>query len=344
MLSQLERIEEEGKKMDELWEKLYGSQKDDEKTSSETEKALNVNEKEAEAPQERVAHEEDVTETEETKPKAEEAKPLPTEGPKGEDWKHKYEVLKGKYDNEVPRLSFELAQANRMIAEMRQELESLKTKIPRVEEKPQAPQELSKLRQFKEEYPDIFDGVQTLIEEAVNEKLAKKLEETVKPISQEISTVKDNLGKTERERYLMALDSDPHIGKVWRTINEDPAFIQWLQEPEPFSGISKYQLLMDAWNNMDAQRTIRFFKEYQASRKTDQQKVKAPKVDVRDEELHPPRGQRSMEPRVESQEIITPEMYKKFTMDVIAGKYRGREAEAEKEEQRLLRGLLKMKP
>ncbi len=42
-----------------------------------------------------------------------------------------------------------------------------------------------------------------------------------------------------------------------------------------------------------------------------------------------------------NEEIVTPETLKKFSRDVSAGKWQGREAEAEKEGERLIEALLK---
>jgi len=42
-------------------------------------------------------------------------------------------------------------------------------------------------------------------------------------------------------------------------------------------------------------------------------------------------------------EIVTPETLKKFSKEVSSGKWQGREAEAEKEGERLIRTLLKQR-
>lgn len=48
----------------------------------------------------------------------------------------------------------------------------------------------------------------------------------------------------------------------WLTLNSDENFIGWLQQPEPFSGLKRHDLLTHAYDLQDSNRVIKFFKSY----------------------------------------------------------------------------------
>jgi hypothetical protein len=50
----------------------------------------------------------------------------------------------------------------------------------------------------------------------------------------------------------------------WVEQNSDDGFIAWLQQPEPFSGIKRHDLLTRAFDSHDANRVIRFFQGFRA--------------------------------------------------------------------------------
>jgi len=62
----------------------------------------------------------------------------------------------------------------------------------------------------------------------------------------------------------------------WNTLNDDPVFIDWLQQTDPFSGKNRAELFDEAVKGKDAARVAHFFRTYKvdsgitppASRKT----------------------------------------------------------------------------
>jgi hypothetical protein len=162
---------------------------------------------------------------------------------------------------------------------------------------------------FKEDYPEIYDGTSSLVDTLIKERLStvdRKIDERVGRVEE----------KASRGKYLSVLDSDDEVGKEWRAINKDPEFIASLEEIEPYTGIKKYDLLMDSWNRMDYERTLRFFKDFKAARK-------------------------GSSPEKTETQTATMKDWRQFTQDMLDGKYQGREVDAEREEARLLKALTK---
>lgn len=317
----LQSIEEEGKKADEIWESMYGEKNPPEDEKGKTDEKAPIKEPE--------------TPPKEPEPKKEEPPAKPPE----EDWKHKYDVLKGKYDAEVPRLAFELAEMTKGMGNLSKEIEEIK-KVKTETPPPEKPKEDSPaLKRLKEEYPEIYEGTIALID-GVKEKFSRvdTIDEKIEKIEKEVVEVKEDNALTVRERYLAKLDDDDEVGNEWRRLNEDPEFIKFLEETEPYTGFKKKDLLMNSWNEMKPSSTLQFFKDFKA-RKPAQDKD-TPKPDVKKEDVHPPRGQKgSGGDQKGAGDAVTMEQWEKFTQDVITGRWKGKEAEMEKEELRLLKGL-----
>jgi len=336
MTSMSDQVEEAEKRNDEIWNQMYG-----EKNPPEDEKGK----------------------TGEPAPKKKEDEPKPDDKPKEEPkpddkpkedtveyWKHKYEVESGRLRAQVPQIAFELAESKKETERLQKELDEAKKpkEEPKKEPEPKK-EEDSTLKKFKDEYPEIYEGSTHLVRELIKENLPKPnnkiddLEKRVGKTEEGIGDVKKENALSAKEKYLSAMDSDPDVGKEWRTINEDDDFMAALEEIEPLSGAKKMDLLKSAWNSMDPVRTLRFFKDFKASKKPDPSEQKKEEPKKEDTDVHPPRGKKADETKKESSDIITPETIIKFYKDVADGKYKGKEAEQEKEEQRIHGALFKKK-
>jgi len=60
-----------------------------------------------------------------------------------------------------------------------------------------------------------------------------------------------------------------HLDKAvpdWETINKDPAFLKWLGEMDPLTGIQRQELLNQAHKALDAPRVANFFNSWKGGR------------------------------------------------------------------------------
>lgn len=338
MLEEAEAKEKAGK---EIWDKMYGEKNPPEDGKGKTgDPAPKVKPKEEPKPEDKPKEEPKAGEKPKEEPKPEDKS---KEEPKPEDFKHKYEVLQGKYNAEVLGVAFQLGEATKENARLQKELEEAKKPKEEPKKEPDKPkEEHPAIKRLKEEYPETYEGINILMKEMISEHLpTKKIEDIdkrVDKVEKGVGEVQKDIGLSAKETYLKSMDADPDIGKDWRKINEDEGFIASLEEIEPYSGKKKKDLLLSAWNSMDPVRTLRFFKDFKASKPKETPKEE-PKEDI---DIHPPEGGKGdIGRKKDTGEIITPEKVAQFYKDVADGKYKGKDAEMEKEEKRIHDALFK---
>lgn len=176
------------------------------------------------------------------------AQELPEEAPKVEapptpeedaGFKQKYEVLRGKYEAEIPR----------MAAEIR----SLKEKLTQAESREAAPAPApSKLRpEDREEYGELIDVMQRAAAEVVPQDVGE--------IKQTVEQLKSEQIKLARERFFTDLN---RVAPHWEKLNEDKGFLTWLAGIDPLSGQNRQDLFDQASASLDSWRVANFFNSY----------------------------------------------------------------------------------
>ena len=179
-------------------------------------------------------------------------------------WRHKYEVLQGKYNSEVPSLNNQVKLLTSQVDKLSKQLEVLlqSKNVSQVEEGSSTSDVEEdaddKLREFKEVYPDIYEAVEALYKKKIRD-LEAKIKETEKISSQ-----------VAQKDFYATLDT---LVPDWRTINTSQDFYNWTQEVDPFAGVRKYDLLMSAYNALDAKRVASFFEAYKKEKGISGKKV-----------------------------------------------------------------------
>lgn len=215
----------------------------------------------------------------------------------GEDWQHKYEVLKGKYDKEVPRLHREIKLLKREKEDLLKRLALLESVVTNIQQQqrqaPQAPSqdiEDEELKRFAEEYPEVYKSV------------AKLLEKKLKTVEATVQSQASMMAQQNFYSRLTALVPD------WERLNTDPDFIDWLQEPEGETGFTRHQLMLMAFEKGDADRVASFFKRFIAQ--SQQDGSQSPYKARADKNVYPPqRKQVQQEP---SKKMFTESEIKEF--------------------------------
>ncbi len=252
-----------------------------------------------------------------------------------QDYKHKYEVLQGKYNTELGR-------ANDMLSKTLTDNERLKLALG-VSSTDSSDEHFSddlepEITTIKKEYPSLAKGIEALAKRVV----ADSMKET-------INTVNANTELGRRETYVSKLDS---VVPDWRTINDDPDFIKWLQTKEKYTGVTKHQLLMNAWNTFNTDATKAFFEDYKKEiglednsdidndneDSTFRDKPKNKKV--KNEDIALDNSSDSIPKNATSKKnIISQAEISKFYRDRAMGKFSGTEEEAAKLEAKILRAV-----
>lgn len=247
-------VEEANRRAEELHRQVYGN----------TEQPAPENEEQkAEAP------------AQQEPPKAAEAPsqepaPVASNPAEEESFKRKYEVLRGKYEAEIPR----------MAAEIR----SLKEQLAQAASKAAPAPAPSKLKPEEvEEYGEKFIDV-------VKRAAAEVVPEDVGEIKQTVEQLKSETVRLARDRFFSDLS---RMSPQWERLNEDKDFLTWLAGIDPLSGQSRQDLFDQASASFDAWRVANFFNSYGSENKPEQA-VSQP--DLLAQQVEPPTTRVSVPP------------------------------------------------
>lgn len=173
------------------------------------------------------------------------AEPKPDDSKDDNSYEHRFKVLQGKYNSEVPRLSAE----NK---ELKQTLKSLQDQLDELKAKPAEP--LVK----PEEIEEYGEGLIDVARRVAQEELAKK-DAQIKKLESKLDALEGVTTKTVEKDFFTSLTD-----KVsdWAKINDDKAFHKWLEETDELTGYRRQDLLSQAEQARDADRVAKFFKAF----------------------------------------------------------------------------------
>ena len=178
--------------------------------------------------------------------------------PADPDWQQRYNSLQGKYNSEVPELQAQVRSMERIIAGMQRSSHASEQTRQETRQTPQHPP-------FAELEIDPAD------KEAYGEELITKAQRWAEAklaprFAQLESRLASYEGRTQQIAQQSAATSvEGQLDRAvpnWRDVNIDPQFNVWLGQADPFSGLSRKQLITDAHVSGDAPRTIAFFQAF----------------------------------------------------------------------------------
>jgi hypothetical protein len=159
---------------------------------------------------------------------------------------HRFKVLQGKYNSEVPRLNAENKDLKSQLQQMQHDLEVLKNSKP-----------LEALVK-PEEIEQYGEGLIDVARRIAREELASKDAEI-----QTLKTRLDSLSTTTTQNVEASFFKSLHeMVPDWEQVNQDPKFLTWLDEVDELTGETRQQLLSRAEKGRDAARTAKFFNAY----------------------------------------------------------------------------------
>ena len=199
--------------------------------------------------------------------------PAAAPAPAPVDWEHRYKVLQGKYNAEVPNMVGTLAETRQMLDQamrVNQQLQSQLTQRPATP--PATPRAEDTFKHVTKEERESFG-------EDLIDVVGRRAREVVSPelegLKQQLARMEGALGATLQEtaavkqaRVYEALNSRI---PSWEEINKSVEFLAWLESADVFSGSSRRIALTNAFNAHDAQRVVGIFEAYvreDASRST----------------------------------------------------------------------------
>ena len=162
-------------------------------------------------------------------------------------WKHRFDVIQGKYHAET--------------GELRNQLGTLKEIIDELSTQSQQQQLLSqdgslqnKLDNLEEEYGEEFSRA---LDSRIQQYVGAEMQRMSSKVDREISSVRQVQAKNEEQLFQ---DSIAKFVPNWVAINTDSNFLSWLENNvEPFSGFNFMSILRNAYNNRDLDKVTKIF-------------------------------------------------------------------------------------
>ena len=253
-----------------------------------------------------------------------------------DSWRHKFQSEQGRTQalrSDVSRLSDEITNLRRLLA-------TVQSAPP----PPPSRQETFKADITAEERAQWGDDLIGIIERKAREiadQQTEELREQVRQLGGQVHNVGQAAAINAFERMKQTLDGMREISN-WRHLNDAQEFVAWLAYPDRLSGRKRHDMLQEAWSQCDAGRVSAFFADFlkdypglapsparQAAGGAGQQPTK-PTL----ESMAAPGKARSSAPASngagrDAKPRITTGDISRFYADKIAGRFKGREADAD---------------
>lgn len=197
--------------------------------------------------------------------------PAPTPDP---DPDHKYKVLQGKYNAEVPRLQRQLKDSNTIVDELRQRVNNTESMLAAMQTTSAAPPAAAEpaaaaptgiTEEERIQFgPDLIDVIERVAEAKIqpNATTARldAVDQRFQQVEQNASHIQQSVAISDRDKTLDALEA---AVPDWEKQNENEDFLQWLNGNDAYAGIPRGRLLTEAFQSHDAVRVIAIFKGFQ---------------------------------------------------------------------------------
>lgn len=249
------------------------------------------------------------------KPDAQPAEPPKDElKPESQDvlyWQHRFQVLQGKYNSELPALRQEVEQLKEQVAGKDQQLKAQEHKAP---DKSGITDE--QLAHFKQEYGE---DLVTFIERMTQKGAAPADAGNTKKLQERLDRLESEKHEDAEARFWVSLEQ---AVPNFRQVNSEAAFLQFLSTFNPQTGKQHQQALSQAQQNLDAKGVADVFKLYLNQAKPTQQQRQVP-----DEQVEPRTTKAAPTPQAQGGKLWTGADITQFYRDKTAGRYSADEAQ-----------------
>lgn len=185
--------------------------------------------------------------TEEQAPQTEQQPPEVNE----ETWQSRYSALQGKYNAEVPRYAAQLREANQYIQQLEGQVRQLQSQ-PQTQDKP-----------LEDKYKEAAELFGEDLVKFTREMAQAEADRRIAELKQSQQQVEQRVAQSENDRFFAQVDS---AVPGWRDIDNDPAWLGWLQEYDPMLGAPRQAALEQAAANHDVARVAYLFNSFRGSR------------------------------------------------------------------------------
>ena len=209
--------------------------------------------------------------------------PQPQDPQEKTDWKHKYDVLQGMFNtsnNELKSLKDQLRQLesrpdnSAQLQQMQQQLQALQQQNEQLKQEASAQQPVKYNEALVAEYGEEF--AKAVAEQSRStysadiKQMQSQYEAQLNELKSQLNSTQQHVTQTSQSTKIQSLT---HMlsrnNSDFARVDNDPAFPQWLaQEESPFSNSTRQDLLTQAYNAGDLERTARFYVAFKESQNT----------------------------------------------------------------------------
>ncbi|MCC5904042.1 MAG: hypothetical protein JJT87_19195 [Halomonas sp.] len=229
-------------------------------------------------------------------------------------WQHRFQVLQGKYNSELPALRTENEQLKQQIAEKDRRLQEQEQKASATDNSGITDEQLA---HFKQEYGE---DLVTFIERMAQPKAAPVDTGNTQELQQRLDRLEADKQEDAEARFWMNLEQ---AVPNYRQVNSEAAFLQFLNQFDPQTGQQYQQALSQAQQSLDAKGVADVFKLYlnQAAPKPQEKRT------VPDEQVEPRTTKAAPTPQSQGKRLWTGADITQFYRDKTAGRYSADEAQ-----------------
>jgi hypothetical protein len=166
--------------------------------------------------------------------------------PQEDSWEHRFKVLQGKYNSEVPRFASENKDLKSRLQILEEQIDEMKNaKTPELLVKP-------------EEIEQYGEGLIDVARRVAREELASK-DNVIAKLQSEINSIKSVTTNVVSDNFFKSLTE---FVPDWEALNANDNFLKWLDEVDELTGETRQSLLSKAENQRDPVRAAKFFNMY----------------------------------------------------------------------------------
>ena len=212
-----------------------------------------------------------------TPPAAPAVEPSAVEPSAEPDPDHKYKVLQGKYNAEVPRLQRQLKDSIASNDELRQRVNNTESMLAAMQTTAaaaipaaapadvptSAPSGITEEERIQFG-PDLIDVIERVAEAKIQPGITAArldaVDQRFQKVEQNASHLHQSVAVSDRDKTIDALEA---AVPDWEKQNENEDFLQWLNGKDAYAGVPRGRLLTDAFQAHDSVRVIAIFKGFQ---------------------------------------------------------------------------------
>lgn len=237
--------------------------------------------------------------------------------PESSDFKHKYDVLQGKYDSELPRMSAENKQLRDHTIELSQVISTLQSEVEKLKETPAVePEPPQGMRESLSE--EEVAEIESVMDFDVFDKIVGKfVKNRTQPLEQNIASLQTTRAQSAEDVFYGKINAITDL----QAINTSQEFNEWLDLKAPYTHQTRRTILKAAESNLDADTVCELFGDY--AKKPGKQTLKP--------RISPGKGVSTTGVPAEGK-IWTAKEVSDFYVNVQKGKYNGKETERKQTE------------